>query len=221
MYDISVKTNLDQVTRKLSALAYDQLPFATAQALTQLARDVQAGERLAMQRQLDRPTPFTLRGVRIIPARKGQPWATVYVQDITARYLEPYERGGLNVLNGRALLKPIAQGLNQYGNIPKGTLARLTGGRAQASKLVQWAARGGVAPRPKGRRSRSVFVGDINGTRGVWKRVGRGLRLLIRFSDAHQATQRIHYRETAARIVAAGFNRRLGEALARAMATSR
>ncbi|EMW1977643.1 hypothetical protein AAEP88_004420, partial [Yersinia enterocolitica] len=37
-----------------------QLPFATAQALTSVARQIAAAQKVGMQRNLDNPTPFTV-----------------------------------------------------------------------------------------------------------------------------------------------------------------
>ncbi len=71
-----------------------QIPFATAQALTAVARKIQAAEKVALQRKLENPTPFTVNSVGSQGARRDNLTARVFVRDIAASYLEPFEFGG-------------------------------------------------------------------------------------------------------------------------------
>src|SRR5471032_1598521 len=106
MMDISIRSNLQDVSRSLSAFAQKQLPFAGALATTALAKRVQAKETKAFTRVFDRPTPFTMKAIGVKPARKTDLIATVFVKDIAASYLAPYEFGGVKKLNGQAMLVP-------------------------------------------------------------------------------------------------------------------
>lgn len=207
MFVINVRADVKRMERNLSALAYKQMPFATAQALTHLARIVQVGEQEAMKSVFDRPTPFTVKSVGVRAARKDNLEALVYVKDIAAAYLEPYEEGGKNKLNSKALLKPVGAPLNQYGNLTK-------------SKLAQLKAKG------------NTFVGKVKGKggeviNGVWQRTpaakGKpaGLKLLIRFTDAHPIKQRLDYRARAEQLVRSNFNRVMNRMLGRALLTAR
>lgn len=205
--DISVQTNVKALAKKLDAFAYKQLPFATAQALTAIAREIQKGEQAAMSTVFDRPTPFTVNSVGVKPARKDNQEAEVFVKDIAAAYLKPYEVGGVNKLNSKAVLTPIGSPTNQYGNLPRNRLASL-----------------------KGRAN--VFVGKIKGKDGtqidgVWQRIparkGKpaSVKLLIRFDDAHPIKQHLDYRQRAQGIVTATFDVEMGRALAKAIATAK
>jgi len=206
MIDISVRFDVKALQKSLDAIASKQLPFATAQAINAVAKQVQAAQRDNMTKVLDKPTPFTLNSVSIKPANKTSLTAMVYVKDIAAAYLLPYEAGGPNKLNARALIKPVGQKVNQYGNLPRTTVKRL------ASK-------------------KNVFVGKVKTSAGevdgVWQRSkatrGKkaGLKLLIKFQDAHEAKQRLGYQDLARKVVGAAFRRELSAALARAMATAR
>ena len=206
MIDISVRFDVKALQKGLDAFASKQLPFATAQAINAVAKQVQAAQRENMAKVLDRPTPFTVNSVGIKPANKSSLTAMVYVKDIAAAYLLPYEVGGANKLNARALIKPVDQKANQYGNLPRTTVKRL------ASK-------------------KNVFIGKVKTKAGevdgVWQRSkatrGKkaGLTLLIKFQDAHEATQRLGYQNVARKVVSASFKRELGAALARAMATAK
>jgi hypothetical protein len=203
---ISIRSNLASVQRKLSALAYQQLPYATASALNLLAGDVAKAEERQLRQQLDRPVPFTTKAIGIQKARKDNLRVVVFMRDKTAAYLQPYEEGGVNKLNSRALLKPVNVTLNQYGNLPRNAMARL-----------------------KGRAN--VFVGTVKtkagNVDGVWqrkkpsRRSPGGLKLLIRFADAHPTKAVLGWHARARQVIRSNVDRRLGQAIARAVATAR
>lgn len=226
MFDVDFYADTKAIERKLTNLAYKQMPFAISQSLTAIARHVQKAERLNEEKVLDRPTPFTQGAVRVIPSRKDTLEAQVVMQDATARYLEPYQFGGTNVLNSKALLKPIGSraDLNQYGNLPRNLSKQLLG------------------------RS-DIFIGSVKTkagqVNGVWQRItphgghaiaqrgskmvrtkknlnsGPTLKLLIRFTDAHPVKQYLNWFGVAQDTAKKHFNRELGSALAKAIATAR
>jgi hypothetical protein len=206
--EISVRADTKKLEKTLNELAHKQLPFATAQALTALGRLVQASEKAALPSIFDKPTPFTTNSIGLIPARKDTLQATVFVKDIAAAYLAPYEFGGRNkgVGNRDLFLRPANIRLNQYGNLPRNKMAAL-------------------------KAKPNVFVGKIKGKNGqeidgVWQRVkaSKGkpasLKLLIRFEDTHPARQHLDYRKRAEQLVRANFNREMGKALAKAIASA-
>ncbi len=206
LVNISIRADVKRLTRDLGALADKQIPFATSQALNELAGIVKAAEVANLQKTFPSATPFTLKSLAILKAKKGNPTVTIFIKDKTARYLEPFETGGRHVLNSRALLNPKDIDLNQYGNLPRGKLAALRG------------------------RS-DVFIGPVKGNNGqsingVWQRIparkGRsaGLKLLIRFGDALPVKQRLHYQSKASQVVAANIDRVFNGAMARAIATA-
>lgn len=206
MFTLSVKSDVRALSKKLDALARKQLPFATAQALNATAEQVRDAQRENMRKVLDKPTPFTLNSVAVKRASKSNPVALVYVKPIAVSYLLPYEIGGKNKLNSRALIKPVGQKVNQYGNLPRTTLARLKG-------------------KP------NVFIGKVQTkdgvVDGVWQRGKKtrgksaGLKLLMKFEDAHDVRQHLDYRGVGKRVVAAVFPRALDAAVAKAIASAR
>lgn len=222
-FDISIRSNIREVERKLGALASKQLPYATAVALTSLAKLVQKSEVTNLAATLKNPSPFTLRSVRIIAARKEMPEATVFVMDKAAEYLEPYERGGVHKLNSKALLNPKDIALNQYGQLRKGALAALKGrsdifiGPVRTKKGIVngvWqreAASAAITNKKTGKTRIS--------TRGI--NTSGALKLLLRFGDALPVKKHLGYQARATAVVNANFNREMGKALARAMASAR
>ena len=220
--EISVRTNIKELQKKLNAFTHKQLPFATAQALTALVKTVQFEETKSLGSVFDRPTPFTQKAVGIIKARKDTLEAQVFVKDIAAAYLEPYETGGVNKLNSRALLKPVDQPVNQFGNLGRNDIAKL---KARSDIFI-----GKVktkAGEVDGVWQRVADVANVVSKSGKTRRTTRGinatehLKLLIRFTDAHKVTQRWNYRMRAELIVQKNFNREMGSALARAVASAK
>lgn len=226
-FSINVKTNIDAFSKKNTALASKQLPFATAQALTAIAQSVVAAEQVNEQRVLDRPRPFTTGAIGVIRANKARMEATVFVKDITAAYLEPYQFGGPNKLNGRALLKPVeaVKDLDQFGNLPRNFLKKLKGRKDIFIGTIQTK----VGPiSGVWQRDSSVDVelplatrtGKIRVAKARLNTSGR-LVLLVKFTDAHKATQYLDWFKVAERAVAKSFNREMGKALGRAIASAR
>ncbi|WP_243468560.1 hypothetical protein [Paraburkholderia sp. PGU19] len=206
VFTLSVKADIRKVAKALDDMARKQLPFATAQAINATAEKVRLAQRDNMREVLDEPTPFTLNSVAIKRATKSKPTALVYVKPVAAAYLLPYEIGGKNKLNSKALLKPINAKVNQYGNLPRNLVKRL-------------------ASKP------NTFIGKVKTKRGlidgVWQRTKKtrgkagGLKLLVEFTDAHEARQRLDYRGVGKRVVAATFRIELDRAVAKALATAR
>ena len=209
--DISFRNNYKQLEKSLSDTANKQLPFAMARALTDLAKNVRDAERDALHTVFDRPTSFTQNSVGFKPANKKTLTAEVFVKDIAAEYLEPYEFGGENKLNSEALIKPVNYTKNQYGNVNRNTIKRL-------------------------RNKSNIYIGKIGEVNGVWERSPAQknkskrknnliqkpkLKLLFIFDDAHEATQHWGYFDRAQKIINRDFNKVFGKNLARSMATSK
>jgi hypothetical protein len=136
----------------------------------------------------------------------------VFIRPEVAKYLEPFEVGGSHVLSGRALLDPVNARLDQYGQLPKGSLQRMLA-------------------RP------DTFVGTVHGVRGIWQRVlltkaarGRAnrlgqaivhhVRLLIRFGNPVQVNKRLNFHQRAIATVQSGFAAAFNSSLARAISTA-
>jgi len=198
-----------------------QIPFATAQAMTKVVRQIESSQKTAFQRHLENPTPFTVKAVGSTGARKDNLRARVFVRDIAASYLEPFEFGGQHKLNGQALLNPKNIKLNKYGNLTRTKLSQLKA-------------------RP------DVFIGDVDGVNAVWqrkkarkgkkgtrraKRSPNGTRrprvkrpapkLLIRFGDALPVTPTLGYMDRANAMARALVPGALSQAINDALKTAK
>lgn len=230
-FDLNFKSNIDKFQRDISAFAYKQLPFATAQALTEVVRIVVTAEQQNEEKVLDRPKPFTKDALGVIRADKRTLVARMFMKDITARYLEPYQFGGRNVLNSRALLKPIeaVKDLDQYGNLPRNFLKKLKGRSDVFIGPVQtrsgpingvWQRTvepGSAIPVARIGKDGSVRVGK---TRKNLNTSGK-LHLLVRFTEPHEARQYLDWFGVAEKAAKRHFNAVMGRALARAIATAK
>ncbi|MBG6248381.1 MULTISPECIES: hypothetical protein [Symbiopectobacterium] len=65
-----------------------QIPFAVAQALTRVAKQIKEAQTTAIKRTFDNPTPFTANSVRAQGARKDNLKARVFIMDTAAGYLD-------------------------------------------------------------------------------------------------------------------------------------
>ena len=212
--------NLTDLSNQLRTLR-KQIPFATAQAMTAVVRKIEDAQKVAMQRNLDNPTPFTVKSVRSKGARKTDLKAKVFVMNTAAAYLEPFETGGVHKPNGSALLNPKDIKLNKYGNLPRNKLSSL-------------------------KSKENTFIGDISGVNGVWQRKkakkgkkGRkrlqrspnGTRrdrkkqpmpkLLIRFGDALPVEPVLGYQDRAMKMTQALLPQEINRAIAEAIRTAR
>ncbi|BDD90880.1 hypothetical protein PanNE5_03200 [Pandoraea sp. NE5] len=224
-FAISVSPDLKALTKSLSQIEKQQLPFTIAQTLTAVAKIAQGEEKAAMSEVFDRPTPFTVNSVAVKGARKSDLEARVFIKDIAAAYLEPYEFGGNHKLIGRGKtwLNPKDRALlNQYGNFNKSALQRLEArpdvfvGTIKTKRGEQI---GGVWQRPQ-----NAKVVRRAGKRGVAVRGANTtghLKLLIRFGDEMPVRRHLEFGERAFEVVDANFAREFDKAMAKALATAK
>ncbi len=150
-----------------------QIPFATSKALNATAKKVAEAMPAEIDKAIDRPTPFTRRGVRVLKyANKANLAATVGFMDAQAKYMKWAIEGGTRPADKRGVRLPSAIKVNEFGNIPKGIIHQLVAVANKERKLG----------RVKGRRVAisnkvELFYGDPtdqNGKaypRGIYKRV--------------------------------------------------
>nr|DAV81379.1 MAG TPA: minor tail protein Z [Caudoviricetes sp.] len=211
-------STLKDLSRQLKQLQ-KQIPFATAQAMTSVVRDIAAAQKVALGRKLESPTPFTVNSVGSAGARKNNLRAKVFVRDVAAEYLEPFEFGGEHKLNSQALLNPKNIKLNKYGNMPRNKLSQL-------------------------KAKPNVFVGEVNGVDAVWqrrkpkkakkkrarrsangtrrpKRKQRAPKLLVRFGDALPVTPVLGYMDRSKAMAEALMPAALSRAIAEAIRTAK
>ena len=150
---VNIKGDIKKATRFLTKVQKRQIPFATSLALNGTAALVQVDAKRTMQRDLDNPTPATVKAVRVQRSTKRQLKAAVFILPMVSKFLRWQIHGGTRSARGRTEAVPVSIRLNKYGNI----IGRRQG---KLKKLV-------------GRDD--TFSGTIKGVSGIWQR-GRGKR---------------------------------------------
>jgi len=192
---VSVKLDVSKVKRYLSNVEKKQIPFASAQALNDTQFDNRQNMVKAVSVDLDRPTPFTKRGFRVIKASKRKLWADLEIPPDRLKYMRYQIFGGTRLPRSRVII--IGTGKrNQYGNT--------RGMRNLRNTLLNRAGH---------------FEGESrNGTAGIWKYQKRkGVTLVAIYVDKAQYRPRFNFFKHARRVTNArfvpNFNRRLKQAL--------
>ena len=192
-----------------------QLKFAHAQALTKVARKVEQAERKHLEQTFDNPTPFTLKSIKSIGARRDNLQAKVFIQSIAEKYLDPYGSGGVRYMSGKTMLNPKEVRLNKYGNLARNRTKTLMA-------------------------REDVFSGEVGGVRGIWQRKKKrgstkrkrsrraiaskqkgNLKLLIRFCDPTPVKQRMDFYGVAEETINRELPSAMQEAIQKAFETAR
>lgn len=198
---LNISRNTKEVQRGLNDVARRQIPFATALAINDVLGDIKKNWEKRLRKEIDRPTPFTLRAFAIRRASKRNLRGMVFAKRIQADYLRWLEEGGNRAPKRRAILVPVNQRLNKYGNMPRGAVRR-------------------TVAKPK------TFSGKPKGGRrpaGIWERVSGGnqLRLLVHYADRARYTPRLNLIPGAAKTATVRLPGAMLKAMRRAMRSAR
>jgi hypothetical protein len=123
MAGYEIKGNVSDALGFMGKLFYNQIPFATAKALTRTAQAAQQAIRTEMQNQFDRPTPYTLNSTYVKPATKSDLVARVWIKDDTSKGTPASKYIGPQVFGGERHLKRFERALQARGLLPPGMVA--------------------------------------------------------------------------------------------------
>lgn len=193
MLHMSVDTRA--LERRLSGLASKQVPFAAALAINEVAGEIREAEPQGLSRDLDRPTPFTKKGMFVARATKRRLVGVVGFKRIQAEYLEAQATGGTRRPKRRAIVVPVGVRLNKYGNMPRKSLVR-------------------ALAKP------GTFSGKVNGVAGIYqkKRTKKGgVKLLAVYKSSVRYKPRLKFqpraRDLASRRIAPAITKHLRRAV--------
>ena len=170
-----------------------QIPFALASALTKTAQASQRGVIKQAEKDIDRPTPFTLKGFVVSRATKRRLKATLSIKPVQADYLKYQIDGGTRrKKKGKPVLIPGKNlRLNKYGNITKNRL--------------------------RGKTSKNMFTKDGI----IYQRLKKRVKALAFFKDKADYSKRFRYYERAIGEAKANFGKEFDKSLANAIRTAR
>lgn len=246
MLQIDARTNIEELSKALRKVGEKQLPFAFALMATRLAVLVKKGELSVLKARIDRPTTTTLNSLYVKPAKPGKPESRTFFKDAWTSgvpadtYLQQAVKGGRRphkrfekALIAKGIMKPgqyalpAASALNQFGNVPRGTIMKILSGLGAAETVsgVQANATGSKRSKRKG-NAQKYFAGEVDGTQGVWERKktawGDAVRPVFIFSDGEPGYRVIlPFYKIADNIVKANRVREFQSAMDTALATKR
>lgn len=210
MLQMSVDTRA--IERKLSAVAGSQLPFAVALGINDVAGQIVEAEATALARDLDRPAPFTKRGLFVARASKRRLVGVVGFKRVQAEYLALQATGGKRRAKGRAIVVPVGQRLNKYGNMPRGAIRKALAKPGTFSGKINGVA--GIWQRPK-------VAGGGRGVRAAAARGRKGVKLLAIYKDAVEYKPALRFGPRAYALAQREIGPAIAKHLARAVKTAR
>lgn len=221
---------LKQLQAHISGMG-KQLRYATAVALTKTARAVKDAMPAVLERDLDRPTPFTKRGLYVKNARRDDLTAEVGFMDRQASYLKYQIAGGTRQPGPHGIKLPGNILLNSFGNIPKGMIAKLKQAAQDGSLGRGIAKRLGVGNRRKGAAPIQLFYGKPTGRgwekapMGIWRRLpgnpGKLVPVIVFEDTPAKYKPRFDFKRRAEEVVAREWDKQFARAFDDAMRTAR
>lgn len=202
MLNISVTSDLERQVSQWARIAGDQVPFATALALTRTAKAAKEEIERQLPSLIDKPTAYTMRGFRLYPATKKKLIAEVTFRDAFGKgtaardYLSPLVYGGDRKLKaferslqktgllpaGYAAMPGKAAEIDGFGNMSRGQIVQILSyfkafGEQGYRANITDKKRDAMAAGNKRNRGVSYFVGRPGNGKlplGVWKKTSFG-----------------------------------------------
>lgn len=239
---INVSHNIADVERELSRIARDQLPFATALAITRTAKIIDrelAGE---MRGALDNPTPYIAKSTFSTSATKRDLNATIGMRDQASRGASPAQYVQEHFTGTARGMKPYEVALQSIGALPSGMRAVPGNGikldrfgnpnRRDVQEVIGAIRRGLSVFKGKGKRTvlTGYFVRKPDDARrqalhlepGVWRRIGRDAVIpVFLFVEEASYRKRFNLPKLARDVIDREFERELGAAIDQAVRTAR
>jgi len=195
---VSVKSNIDEVTKWTTNVQRKQIPFATSSAINKTLFQLRKEMMKQTVKKLDRPTPFTQKGFLVQTAKKTKLKGMLYIKQQVEEYLQYQIDGGIRSTGKNIPIpyKPNAR-LNKYGNI----IGKRTG-------LI---------------KKNTQFFGTVKGIDGVWERQKKDnrLKLIIGFTKTAAYEPKFPFYVIADKFVAANFDKNFAEKFAQALRSAK
>jgi hypothetical protein len=226
---ISIRTHITDAVRLLDDVHHRHIPFASVYAATLTAQDVKARELTVMQQVFDRPTPYVMNALRVKPASKPDPIASVEFKEFAGkgtpaeRFMNPNIHGGSRALKaterqlgGQFYVPGLDLKKDGYGNV-QGSVYRRILSQLKASTNADANASG--SRRSKGKRKSDAYFKTKRGF--VLQRIGaHDLKVALVPIKAPSYRKRFPFYEEADEVVVDKYPKNFITALERAIATS-
>lgn len=123
MLEISVRSNVKELQKKLSALANKQLAYATSRALNDTVQDCRKAFADTTRKVFDNPVPRTTNALRYKNSNKGNLTAKVWINDDPGKGIAPATYLAAEVLGGTRHQKRFEKALQLRGLMKSGSFA--------------------------------------------------------------------------------------------------
>lgn len=123
MLEISVRSNIKELSKKLSALAYKQLPFATSRAINDTVQDCRKGFGDATRKAFDNPVARTTNALRYKNSTKRNLTAKVWINDDPGKGIAPARYLSAEIMGGTRHQKRFEKALQMRGLMKSGSFA--------------------------------------------------------------------------------------------------
>jgi hypothetical protein len=210
--EISVQSNIKEVSSRLDSFQRQQLPYATSRALTRTVFQLRTDVPESMRKDMAAPVRYTVGAARYKGATKANLRASVYIDKGRLKYLQHPESG--------IDREPKTFG---YVMIPVG-LERLNGsGRVLSSRLAR-------TYRATLLSKEDYFEATIRNTTGIWQRVGaigpkggrpRNIRLAVLYLPRTEYQKTWDFYSPLAKRAGSVFSYELKQSVALALATAK
>ncbi len=239
---INISHNIREVTRYLDGVAREQAPFATAVAMTRVAKHVDAELVRTLESVFDSPTSYIVSSTFSTSAKKTDLNAIVGVRDQAMRGASPAHYVRESFTGANRGLKPFEAALQAIGALPKGMRAVPGSGlkldrfgnpdRRQITEIIDSLRHRAAVVPGRGRNSTRTdyFVRNPGDGRrqlrhlapGIWKRIERHTVVpMFLFVKEASYTKVIDLPGLAERVVKLRFNDEFATSLDHAIRTAR
>jgi len=175
---IDLSVDIKKITKNLSRLQKEQIPFAASKSLNQLAYQIAKKTMPQKTEQVfDRGAPnFTKRGFFYKPSSKRQLWTDVFIGKDRLHYMKFMVQGGTRFPDKRAILVATRHSrVNKYGNLTRNTIANMLNDKNKFFK-----------GQPKGGRGLPEGIWERYGRKGRSNSAGQKIRLVALYTKDAQ-----------------------------------
>jgi hypothetical protein len=225
---IDIRADVKELTKSLNRIQRKQIPFATSKALNNVAFDVRKSLQDGLDIHLDRPTPYTKRGVQVEKSTKKDLKAEVGFRSNTfgkgqgvttqASYMKRQIEGGLRTPKTRSIPVPIEDNirLNKFGSLTRNKVRNLL---ADKDKYFSGKLKGAKG---KGTGEGIFERMPANSKRKSKKRSRSGkVRMVISWNPNTKYKARFPFKKIVERTVRFNFRKRFDFELREALKTAR
>jgi hypothetical protein len=241
---LSANMDTSGLEKTLTGWEQNQLPFATASALTKTVKLVQVATVAEMRKVLNKPTPFTLNSTVVRPATKSKLFAELILKNANQKgappsvWLEPNIEGGIRqakrtetmlrqkgFLPGDMFYVPgTGASLNRYGNWNAGELIKVMSALQALPQMGYLANKSSRLSARVNANAGTYFVGKPAGGRlplGVYQRKPDGsLKAILVFVKTPQYHKILPFYELAREVYGSNFQAQFNVALRDALILS-